>query len=152
MWNFLINCCERIFIGYMVVVGCLVVISDYKIIVFGLGDFILRIWSIDLGECLYKLEGYYDFIKCLGIIDDNCFVIVGLYEGKDQLLLWDFENGNCVCKFIGYIYVVMNLKIFLSDGFERELSNDYILMISFCDGIIKVWNIVNGKLINLFDF
>lgn len=75
--------CERIFEGYIGVVECLGLISDNKIIVLGLGDFILKIWNIEKGDCLYILKGYNDLIKCIGIIDDNYFVIVGFYEGKD---------------------------------------------------------------------
>lgn len=153
MWNLSTNSCERTFVGHSGAVGCLATTNDNKITVSGSDDFTLRVWSTDSGECLHKLEGHHDSIKCLGITNDNHFLIAGSHEAKDQLLLWDLKNGQCVRNFIGHTHAVMNLKILPRDWHVKGTSNDHVLMLtSSRDGTIKAWNTATGKIIHSFDF
>lgn len=156
LWNLQKQSCEQIFSGHTGDVGCLASTDDNTIVVSGSGDHTICVWSTDSGECLHTIEGHHDSIKCLGITSDNRFAIAGSHEGKDQLLMWDLSNGNCVRKFIGHTHAVMNLQLLSRASRDTALGpcveDIHVLMTSSRDGTIKVWDMASGKLVTSFDF
>ena len=141
-WNVQTMSCERVFEGHKGPVGCVASTSDNTAIVSGSGDFTINVWSVETGECINTLEGHHDTIKCIGITQDDQYAIAGSHEGKGQLRLWDIKTGSCACVFEGHSHAVMNLRVLPHQ----------LVVTSSRDGTIKVWNILNGQLLNSFDF
>ncbi|KAJ7373575.1 hypothetical protein OS493_011180 [Desmophyllum pertusum] len=55
---------------------------------------------------------------------------------------WNLKDGSCARTFTGHTHAVMHLKVLPHD----------MMITSSRDGTIKLWNILNGELINSFDF
>jgi WD40 repeat protein len=45
-------------------VSCVVALSDGRRVVSGSGDYTLRVWDVDTGECARELKGHREVSEC----------------------------------------------------------------------------------------
>ena len=77
---------------------CSVVFSpDGKWIVSGSGDYTIKIWNVETGECVRTLKGHTDWICSVTFSPDGKWIVFG--SGKGTIKIWNVETGECMRTF-----------------------------------------------------
>ena len=108
--------------------------QDGKKCVSGAGDNTLRIWDIEQGHCLKKLEGHSDWIWALAITRDGKRCVSGSLD--KTLRIWDIESGECLKKLEGHRGRIFTLAI-CPDGEKCVSGAD--------DNTIRIWDMRSGQ-------
>jgi WD40 repeat protein len=69
--------------------------NDNKYIVSGSLDTSVRIWSVENGEEMMKLEGHTGFVTSVGFSNDNKYIVsTSSYEFTHRV--WNVSDGTCL--------------------------------------------------------
>ncbi|XP_036362845.1 WD repeat-containing protein 38-like [Octopus sinensis] len=120
----------KTFYGHTDEVNCVAFSPDFKLIVTGSDDKIVRIFNTTTCELLYEVEGHQGAIRCVAVSPDNEFIASGSYDKAIQL--WRISDANFYNKLLGHTKSV-EVVIFSPD------SN--LLCSGSWDRLAIVWNI-----------
>jgi WD40 repeat protein len=65
----------------------------------GSGDRTLRLWDLESGQTILRLEGHTDPVKAVAVIPDGRRAVSA--SNDRTLRLWDLESGEEIAAFIG---------------------------------------------------
>jgi WD40 repeat protein len=104
----------------------------------GGADRTLRVWDIDKGVCLQKLEGHNSWVKAVAVINAQKVV-----SGSDDrtLRIWDIDSGECLQELKGHNGSV-NAVAVINEQKVVSGSNDKAL---------RVWDIDKGVCLQVFE-
>jgi WD40 repeat protein len=72
---------------------------------------IVKVWSFDNGELLFRLNGHVGFIETLVISRDSEHIVSGSGEGDKTIKIWRVQDGENVDTIHGGVGKVMCLAI-----------------------------------------
>jgi WD40 repeat protein len=105
------------------------------------GDHKPRVWDLEHGQCLRKLEGHSGFIyrvgnkiNCVSMTPDSLRAITG--AGNHILHVWDLETGACILNLEGHRGAIKSVSV-TPDG-KRIVSASE-------DKTLIVWNLESGQ-------
>ena len=102
-------------------------------------DSAVRVWDVETGRELRKLEGHKGRVLTVDVSPDGKQVLTG---GSDtRVILWDANNGNMIRRFDGHNGSVSRAT-FMPDG-KRLVSSSF-------DKTIRLWDLKTGKMIHAF--
>lgn len=98
----------------------------------------IRIWSIELEQCIKTFQGHSDRITCLLFHPNEECIISASEDGT--IRIWNIDSGECLLLIDNY-YSISCI----------DLSPDAQLIVSSsADSAIKLWDIRNGQCIKTF--
>ena len=72
----------------------------------GSNDRTIKLWDINMGQCLYTMKGHTDWVRCLQFDDRK--MVSGAFD--HMIKIWDMKNGKCVSTLKGHSDAVMCLQ------------------------------------------
>ena len=113
---------------------CVAISRDDRHSLSGGEDMIGRVWELETGAELQRLEGHTGRIWHVAMSPDGQ---MGLTAGKDKIiLLWNLRTGKLVRRFQGHESDVNNL-VFSPDGRRFLSASD--------DATIRLWEVETGR-------
>ncbi len=106
---------------------------DGQQIVSASGDYTVRIWDAQTGECVDTLEGHTDFVRSASFSPDGQRIVSA--SDDNTVRVWDAESGECIDTLEGHTYYVTSAS-FSPDG-QRIVSASE-------DGTIRIWDAESG--------
>ena len=120
--------------GHSSAVSTILISPDGKRCVSGSGDYTLRIWDMESGQCLRTLEGHNGYISALAITPDGKRCVSG---SDDQTLrIWDMESGQCL-RTLEELYCVINTLAITPDGKRCVSGSD--------NQTLRIWDMESGR-------
>jgi len=107
---------------------------DHKILAISLGDYSVRLLSLESGKELYHLEGASYLNPAMAFSSDGRRLAVGSWKG--EVTLWNMETGESMATLSGVHGVITG--VFFDPNGKR-------LIASGTDGEIHLWDIKSGK-------
>ena len=101
-------------------------------------DSAVRVWDVDTGRQIRKLEGHKGRVLSVAVSPDGRQVLTG---GDTSLILWDAQSGKILHRFSGHSEQLSRVS-FLPDG-NRAVSSSY-------DKTIRLWDLKSGKELHRF--
>jgi WD40 repeat protein/S1-C subfamily serine protease len=101
-------------------------------------DSSVRIWDVETGREVRKLEGHKGRVLSVAVSPDGRSVLTG---GDTRVILWDASDGKIIRRFDGHTGLLSRVS-FLPDG-KRVVSSSY-------DKTIRLWDLQTGKEIHRF--
>jgi eukaryotic-like serine/threonine-protein kinase len=115
-------------------IRCVAVSPDNRRGLAGGGGMIGRVWDLESGTELHRLEGHAGPIWHVAISPDGR---MGLTGGQDKTILsWNLETGKHIRRFVGHTSDVNNL-FFAPDGKKFVSAAD--------DETVRLWDVATGK-------
>ena len=112
---------------------------DGQYFVSGGEDNTVKLWSINIGRCIYTFKGHSDSVNSLAICPEGKHIVSG---SRDKTIkLWDINSGRCIHTFHGHTGLV-SAVIFSKDG--KHIAS------GAQDKSIKLWDI-SGNCIHTFE-
>ena len=137
------ECCilnnDKVFTGHTDWVRCVCLSKDDLMLISGSTDKTIRIWDIESGECIQKLEGHTGGVRCLCISNDGAQIISGS-EDK-SLRIWDLQTGSPIRILLGHENWVTSLC---------TLPNTRLIVSCSSDKTVRVWDVYNSPLLKNF--
>lgn len=103
----------------------------------GSSDFTIRIWDVEIGECIRVLEGHDELVRCIRF--DNKRIVSGAYDGK--IKIWDLKaaleqrsSTSSLC--------IQTLTEHTGRVFRLQFD-DFQIVSSSHDDTIIVWDFLN---------
>lgn len=99
------------------------------------GDFALRLWALDSGECLANLKGHTDTVCSVKITPDGRFAVSGAND--KTIKIWDLDAAVCIGTLEGHTEKVHAVAV----------SPDGALIAStgFTDRTVRLWEVRSGR-------
>ena len=116
--------------GVLYTVTCLKILKDGHLLSSSM-DKKIRLWNIDLGECL-QIINLNDWIYCFETFNNDQMLIIGI--GKD-VMIYDLNENEVVNKYLAHTLSVSGL-ILLSNGKLVTASGS---------SEIKLWNLLKSE-------
>jgi WD40 repeat protein/S1-C subfamily serine protease len=101
-------------------------------------DSAVRVWDVETGKLVRKLEGHKGRVLSVAASPDGRSVLTG---GDLSVMLWDAKSGKLIRRFDGHTGLISRVS-FLPDG-KRIVSSAY-------DKTIRLWELETGKQIHVF--
>jgi WD40 repeat protein/S1-C subfamily serine protease len=101
-------------------------------------DSAVRVWDVESGREVRKLEGHKGRVLSVAVSPDGHQVLTG---GDTSVILWDASNGKIIRRFDGHKGLLARVS-FLSDG-KHVVSGSF-------DKTIRLWDLNTGKEIHRF--
>ena len=101
-------------------------------------DSAVRVWDVETGQVLRKLEGHKGRVLSVAISPDARQVLTG---GDTSVILWDASDGKIIRRLTGHTGLLARVS-FLPDG-KRAVSGSF-------DKTIRLWDLATGKEIHRF--
>ncbi len=101
-------------------------------------DSAVRVWDVETGRELRRLEGHKGRVLSVDVSPDGRQVLTG---GDTSVILWDASNGKIIRRFVGHTSLLSRVS-FLPDG-KRAVSSSF-------DKTIRLWDVSTGKEIHRF--
>ncbi|KAJ3124305.1 hypothetical protein HK098_001217 [Nowakowskiella sp. JEL0407] len=99
----------------------------------------IKVWNVETGNEVHKLEGHRDVVLCVKyVFDSEKFIISGSYD--NTIRIWNAESGECATILahsgdgVRTIAISPNRRYFVSGGFS--------------DDTVKIWSIEGLELVN----
>ncbi|KIK34626.1 hypothetical protein CY34DRAFT_56531, partial [Suillus luteus UH-Slu-Lm8-n1] len=119
----------RDFKGHEKIVTAVAVFPDRRRMVTGSYDKTLRIWDLETGLVLKKMEGYRDEVRALGVSRDGRIIAGGDFGG--EIIAWHGETGKSLTQAIKAHFKGISSVDFSLDG--------TVLVTSSYDGMTTFW-------------
>jgi WD40 repeat protein len=119
----------RDFKGHGGTVKAVAVFPDRRRMITGSDDKTLRLWDLETGVMLKKMEGHRDEVWALGVSRDGQIIASGDFGG--EIIAWHGENGESLTKPIKAHFNGINSVDFSPDG--------TVLATGSYDGMTKFW-------------
>ena len=100
-------------------------------------DSAVRVWDLETGHVIRKLEGHKGRVFGLAVSPDGHKVLTG---GDTSLILWDAQSGKPIRPVGGHTALISNVA-FLTDG--RAVSGSF-------DRTIRLWDLESGQELHRF--
>ena len=100
----------------------------------GSADNTLRVWDIESGQCLKRLEGHTYPVESVSITSNGEKAVSG--SGDETLRVWDIKSGQCLKELEGHTGAVICVSI-TPDG-KTAVSGSV-------DMTVRVWDIESGQ-------
>lgn len=95
----------------------------------GSADGHAKVWQIDSGVCLRKLEGHFDAINSVSFSHDSAWVVSA--SDDKSIKIWDINSGSCLHTLIGHGDIVHSV----------DMAPDSSSLVSGShDGTVKIWD------------
>ncbi|KAI9313979.1 quinon protein alcohol dehydrogenase-like superfamily [Dichotomocladium elegans] len=119
----------RILQGHTDGVMCVQFCDTNNVVMTGSYDKTIRVWSLETGEELRRMEGHRQCVRALQF--DNCKLVTGAMD--NTLKIWDWHSGRCIRTLEGHTGGVLSLH------FDSRL-----LASGSTDHTIRVWDFRAG--------
>jgi len=130
---------ERPFSGHTASVLCMAISADMHKAASGSEDRTVRIWDVDSGKELRRLEGHRGAVRAVAFSTDGRQILAA---GDDRLLrLWDVDSGKLIRTFEGHTDRVRAVAL-SADG-KRALSGGQ-------DYTVRLWDVEKGQELHCF--
>jgi WD40 repeat protein len=96
-------------------------------------DCAVRVWDLDTGREIRKLEGHKGRVLGMSVSSDGRRVLTG---GDTTVILWDAETGKEIRRLQGHAALISNVA-FLPDG-RRAVSGSH-------DRTVRLWDLESGQ-------
>jgi WD40 repeat protein len=123
----------KTFKGHDNSVRCVTYLPGGKV-VSGSNDDTLKVWDIQIGQCISTLKGHSSFVSCITYLPSG-EVVSGSRDGT--MKVWDIHTGRCISTLKGHSSTVYCVT-YLPSG--EVVSGSY-------DNTLKVWDIKIGQCI-----
>jgi WD40 repeat protein len=120
--------------GHSSYISCIVVNSNGDKLISGSWDKTIKIWDINLGECINKLTGHDNFISALLMDEISEKLVSGSWD--KTIKVWDTKTGKCLKTLREHTDNISSLLLY-KDG-KKIISGSW-------DKTIKVWDIKTGE-------
>jgi len=121
-------------------VSSVVFSPDGKLLASGSGDYTVRIWQVDTGECIKILKGHTTNVDTIAFSPDGKFLIAGVRNG--EIWIWNIENNKCLKSFRPHRSYVTFVSFFPDGRFFVSGSRDKK---------IYIWDFRTGKCFKMFE-
>ena len=101
-------------------------------------DSAVRVWDVESGREIRKLEGHKGRVLSVAVSPDGSRVVTG---GDTSVIVWDATNGKIIRRFDGHTGLLTCVS-FLPDG-KHVVSGSF-------DKTIRLWDLNSGKEIHRF--
>jgi len=109
------------------------------------GDYSLRLWSLESGQCLRKMTGHNSEINGLELVSDNIIVSWARDWVEDAVRVWNLENGECVHELLSKGDRVGEIRMLPDDKImTAHVSGEYSL-VTKAPNSLRVWDLLTGK-------
>ena len=78
-------------IGHSNWVNSVAISSDNKLIISGSEDKSIKIWDIESGKEIKKLNGHSECVYSVAISSDNKYIVSG--SGDNSIKIWNLQSG-----------------------------------------------------------
>jgi len=137
----------REFVGHQShVVGVAISLDGKKAVSAGEHDHTARVWNVDSGELLAKLEGHSEAVHSVAMTRDGSSVFTGSgnNDGSDfTIRLWDVTSARTRRQYVGHENGIWALA--LSGDGRRIISGSGDWMRASSDPSVRVWDVETGK-------
>jgi small GTP-binding protein len=113
--------------------------ADGRWAVSGSADKTVRVWDVEMGNCLAILEGHSEPVYGVAVTADGQRILSGSFD--NNVRAWDMKTGKCLRTFRGHTSTVMGVAV-TGDG-RRAISGS-------ADMTVRVWDVENDS--SLFTF
>ncbi|ORY46057.1 hypothetical protein BCR33DRAFT_716067, partial [Rhizoclosmatium globosum] len=125
--------------GHTMRVTAVALSSDGKFLASSSDDRLIKLWSLETGECLKSLSGHTLRASALAI-SPNCKQVVSV-SSDTTVRLWDVETGVNVRTFEGHTLPVWSVIFSHSGEFVFTASRDKT---------IRMWSVETGECVKIF--
>lgn len=155
LWSIEAKKCIKILKKHTYHVTTIKFTSKGNILISGSADETITIWDLSSGKTLKTLAAHADPVLSICLTPDNTIIISASYDGL--MRLFDLETGQCL-KTLTYnstshgtatasINDTLNFPI---SNVEISPNGKYILSSSL-DGVIRLWDYMNNKIIKTYN-
>lgn len=123
---------DRVLPGHQERVSTLCFSPDGRTLLSGGWDEVLKLWSMDTGECLREFVGHQDWIPCAAFTPDGAQILAG---SQDAINVWDCREGKLVRRLSGHDSQVMAVAVHPAGGIALSGS---------VDQTVRVWSLADG--------
>ena len=108
---------------------------DSKYIISGSQDETVDIWDITTGNRIRTLTGHIIGVHSVSWSPDSKYIV----SGSEEIKVWDVQSGTCIHTLTGHTNNVFSVS-WSPDGSQ--------LVSGACDETVRVWNVIDKKLID----